>query len=198
MKKIAALFLALAMLLSLAACGGSKEEPFVEETPAQNALDPASPIPADVGGLTLTEQTFDDENLILRVPEGVTVTHDPMTDDFGHITVTSDDGAWVLYFQPYRMGLNLVNNVSGTAIYDGHNIKEDWSEDVSGTLAGFPIRVWANNTRKGWLHPSNENDAPGVDIVMDYGETLVGEWLGMHIRLEALDPQDDTNIYHYL
>ena len=198
MKRFAVFLLALAMLLSLAACGGKQEAPYVEETPTANALDPANPIPADTGTLTLTEQRFEEENLILRLPEGVTATREEPTEQFGHITVKSDDGVWALYFEPYTTGYNLVNNVDGTVIYDDHPIKEDWSRDVAGTVAGFPARIWANNIRKGWLHPSNPSDAPAVDIIVDYGETLVGRWYGMYVRLEAQEPTEDTNIYNLL
>ena len=70
-------------------------------------------------------------------------------------------------FRPNNFGINnTINNVSSSVNYNGNWIKTDWSQDVPATLAGFPSRVWANNTRKGWLHPSNENDAPGVDIVV--------------------------------
>jgi len=175
------------------------EAPFVEEEPAKNELDSASPIPGINKDYDLTEQKFEDENLILRLPEGVTAVNEGKGENKGHITVTDEEDGWKLMFRPDNFSLNnIINNVSNTVIYDGNEVKTDWSRDVSGTLAGFPIRVWANNTRKGWLHPSNESDTPAVDIVMDYGETLVGEWLGMHIRLEALNPTDDTNIYHYL
>ncbi len=220
MKKLLALLIALVMVLSLAACGkepapasptgpapetqsgqapGADALPFTEEEPPQNALDPASPIPGINFDYPLTEQVFEEENLILRLPEGVSAENEGRGQNMGHITVTDREDGWKLMFRPDNFSLgNLVNNVSATLIYDGNEIKTDWSQDVPGTLAGFPIRVWANNIRPGWLHPSNESDAPGVDIVMDYGETLVGEWLGMHIRLEALEPKDDTNIYHYL
>ena len=218
MKKRAYLYLLMAAaVLSLAGCGKKEpapaetstpaettapaetEAPFVEEEPAKNELDPSSPIPGINKEYDLTEEVFEDENLIIRVPEGVKAVNEGRGDNIGHITVTDEEDGWKLMFRPNNFSIgNIVNNVSGTVIYDGNEIKTDWSQDVAGTLAGFPIRVWANNIRKGWLHPSNESDAPAVDIVMDYGETLVGEWLGMQIRLEALDPKDDTNIYHYL
>jgi|GEM_PF-1045829 len=175
------------------------EAPFVEEEPAKNELDASNPIPGINKEYAMTEQVFEEENLKLMLPEGVEAVNEGRGENRGHITVTDKENGWKLMFRPDNFSLNnMVNNVSGTVIYDGNPIKTDWSQDVSGTLAGFPVRIWANNIRKGWLHPSNESDAPAVDIIMDYGETLVGEWLGMHIRLEALDPKDDTNIYHYL
>ena len=206
------LIIGAAAVLGLTACNSSSkntdqttaaptetEAPFVEEEPAKNELDTSSPIPGINKDYDLTEQVFEDENLILRLPEGVKAVNEGRGDNMGHITVTDEENGWKLMFRPDNFSLNnIVNNVSNTVIYDGNVVKTDWSKDVAGTLSGFPVRVWANNIRKGWLHPSNENDAPGVDIIMDYGETLVGEWLGMHIRLEALDPKDDTNIYHYL
>ena len=222
-KRILALILAAVMALALAACGqkapepqptsaptqapaatqtpapAPEETPFVEEEPAKNELDPANPIPGINREYELTEQVFAEENLKLMLPAGVTAVNEGRGKNIGHITVTDEENGWKLMFRPDNFSINnIVNNVKASVNYDGNWIKTDWSQDVPGTLAGFPVRVWANNIRNGWLHPSNESDAPAVDIVMDYGETLVGEWLGMHIRLEALDPQDDTNIYHYL
>ena len=216
MKRLLAMLLALCLIVALAACGDdagspassgqepasqetpAEETPFVEEQPPANALDDANPIPADTGTLTLTPQTFADANLILNLPEGVTVREEERTENFAHIYVTDDEGKWVLRFEPYIRGDNLVNNIDSTLIYDGNAIKEDWSRDVPATLAGFPARVWANNTRKGWLYPENESDEPAVDIVVDYGETLAGPWYGMYIRLDAQNPTEDTNIYELL
>ena len=201
------------LVLGLAACGGGNkpaettaapaatqaEAPFVEEEPPKNELDASNPIPGINKEYQLTEQTFEEENLILRLPEGVTAVNEGRGENSGHITVTDEEDGWKLMFRPNNFSLNnLINNVDTTVNYAGNNIKEDWSRDVSTTLAGFPARVWANNIRKGWLHPANESDAPAVDIILDYGDTLVGEWLCMQIRLEALEPKDDTNIYHYL
>ncbi len=226
-RKTTALLLSAAMLVSLAACGGGQkpaettaaakataaattaapataapaptEAPFVEEEPAKNELDPASPIPAINKEYDLTEQVFEDENLRLMLPEGVEAVNEGRGENLGHITVTDKEDGWKLMFRPTNFALgNIVNNVQTSVKYDGNWVKTDWSQDVPGTLAGFPARVWANNIREGWLHPSNETDTPAVDIILDYGETLVGEWLGMQIRLEALDPQKATDIYHYL
>ena len=215
-KKTYVFMLAVTAALALTACGGSKpaettaaapaapapaetEAPFVEEEPPKNELDPSSPIPGINKEYALTEEVFEDENLILRLPEGVTAVNEGRGETTGHITVTDEEDGWKLMFRPNNFSINnMVNNVQASINYDGNWIKTDWSQDVAGTLAGFPVRVWANNIRKGWLHPSNESDAPAVDIIMDYGETLVGEWLGMQIRLEALEPKEDTNIYHSL
>ena len=84
-KRFLPVLLAAAVVLNLAACGQKQasgttaaqtfappteaakaaEQPYVEEHPAQNVLDPAKPIPADTGTLELTEQKFEEENLIL-------------------------------------------------------------------------------------------------------------------------------------
>ena len=37
-----------------------------------------------------------------------------------------------------------------------------------------------------------------MDMVLDYGETLVGRWYGMHVRLTAQNPTEATNIYELL
>ena len=220
-KRFLPVLLAAAVVLNLAACGKTEpssttaaqtfappaeaaeeaEQPYVEEHPAQNALDPAKPIPADTGTLELTEQKFEEENLILKLPEGVTVEREEPTKGYGKIVVKSDDGAWKIRFRPYReVGAynTIVNNVTSTIKYAGNEIKTDWSKDVKQDLAGFQARVWANNIREGWLHPSNETDTPAVDIVLDYGETLAGSWYGLYIRLEAQEPVKDTNIYDLL
>ena len=219
-KRWLPVLLAGAVVLNLAACGKKEpagttaaptfaapteaaeaEQPYVEELPAQNALDPAKPIPADTGTLELKEQKFEDENLILKLPEGVTVEREEPTKGYGKIVVKSDDGAWKIRFRPYReVGAynTIVNNVTSTIKYAGNEIKTDWSKDAKQDLAGFQARVWANNIREGWLHPSNETDTPAVDIVLDYGETLAGSWYGLYIRLEAQEPVKDTNIYDLL
>ena len=216
-RKVLSVILAAAVILSFTGCGKKKpaettaapttapaaaaptEAPFVEEEPAKNELDKKNPIPGINKEYRLTEQKFEEENLILRLPEGVSAVNEGRGENHGHITVTDQEDGWKLMFRPTNFSLgNMVNNVDTSANYAGNWIKEDWSRDVSTTLAGFPARVWANNIRKGWLHPSNENDAPAVDIILDYGDTLVGEWLGMQVRLEALEPKNDTNIYHYL
>ena len=211
MKKHILILTASVFALALSACGGGEKpaepaqteaEAWVEELPAKNELDPANPIPADTGTLELHEQVFEAENLKLMLPDGVSAVEEAQAKELGgigRVTVTDDAGEWKLMFRTHNFALgNVVNNVSNTTIYDGNSVKTDWSKDVPATLAGFPARVWANNTRKGWLHPSNENDAPGVDIVVDYGETLVGQWLGLQIRLEAANPTEDTNIYEIL
>lgn len=177
---------------------GQDEVPYVEELPAANTLDAANPIPADTGTLALTPVTFEDANLILNLPEGTTATEGEGTDNNASICVTSDDGVWKLYFEPYKDGRNLLSFITTSIKYGGEPIKQDWSQDVSTTLGGFPVRVWANNILVGWLRPENRQDSPAVDLIVDYGETLAGPWYGMHIRLEAQNPTDDTNIYELL
>ena len=101
MKRIVALLLALCMILSLAACGkkaslsetikdpgkdspadsAGQELPYVEEVPSANVLDARCPIPADTGTLELTPVTFEDANLILNLPEGVTAREAEGTDN---------------------------------------------------------------------------------------------------------------------
>ena len=174
------------------------EAPYEAQKPLENKLDEKTPIPGDTGTLTLTEQVFETENLKLMLPEGVSVEYEEPDKNMGHVTVKSDDGVWKLLFRPYIFGYSLPNNVDSTIIYDGHPIKEDWSRDIHQELAGFDARVWANNIREGWLHPSNEQDAPAVDILLDYGETLAGPWYGLYVRLEAQEPTKETNIYDLL
>lgn len=220
MKKILAILLALAMIFSLAACGDKGgvapssvedgnnplaveqgdpvEEPYVEEVPAANVLDAANPIPADTGTLALTAQEFPEANLILNLPEGVTARLEETENGQTFVYVTDDAGLWQLRFEPVIYVNNAVNNASNNMIYAGQSIKQDWSEDVPTTLGGFPARVWANNILPGWLYPDNEQDIPAVDVVVDYGETLVGRWYGMHIRLTAQNPTEETNIYELL
>ena len=215
MKKVLVLLLTLCMLLSMAACGGdsisntvkdnngdpgsSKDEaPYVEEVPASNALDTASPIPADTGTLELSPVSFEAANLTLNLPEGVTAVEEEGTDNNASIRVSSDDGTWVMWFEPFIRGEYSLSWAESNLYYGDDSIKQDWSQDIPTTLAGFPARVWANNILPGWLHPENRVDTPAVDIHIEYGETLVGPWYGMHVRLETQNPTVDTNIYEIL
>ena len=218
MKRGIMILLALVMLLSLAACGKGEpvkendkapaatetvetpeaDAPYVEEVPAANVLDDKNPIPADTGTLELTPVTFADANLTLNLPEGVSAKEVPGTDNNARICVSSEDGVWKIWFEPYKDGRNLLSFVTTTMIYAGDSIKQDWSQDVPTQLGGFPARVWANNILPGWLYPENRQDTPAVDVILDYGETLVGPWYGMQIRLEAQNPTYETNIYELL
>jgi len=95
MKKTLTVLLILCMLLSMAACQGdtikdaandpgtdspNAEAPYVEEVPSSNTLDASSPIPGDTGTLELTPVTFENANLTLNLPEGVTAVEEEGTD----------------------------------------------------------------------------------------------------------------------
>ena len=168
MKRIVALLLALCMILCLAACGkeaslsdtkkdpaktpsAEQKGPYVEEVPAANALDTKNPIPADTGTLELKPVTFESANLTLNLPEGVSAKEEPGTDNNASILVTSDDGVWKMWFEPYKDGRNLLSFVTTTMIYAGDSIKQDWSQEVPTQLSGFPARVSASNILPGWL-----------------------------------------------
>lgn len=177
MKRGIMILLALVMLLSLAACGKGEtvkendkapaatetvetpeaDAPYVEEVPAANVLDEKNPIPADTGTLELTPVTFADANLTLNLPEGVSAKEVPGTDNNARICVSSEDGVWKIWFEPYKDGRNLLSFVTTTMIYAGDSIKQDWSQDVPTQLSGFPARVWANNILPGWLYPENRH-----------------------------------------
>ncbi len=75
--------------------------------------------------------------------------------------------------------------------------KIDWSEEVTGTLAGFPIRAWANNIA-GEPKKDRESEVPAVDILVDYGETFAGRYYGMYVRLEYQNPEKGSDIYELL
>ena len=217
MKRILALLLAFCMALCLAACGKTEPEPaaaeapqaaepetpddgYIEELPAKNELDPASPIPADTGALALHEEAFDEYNLNLLLPDGVTASIEERGSRIGtsSVLVTSGDGVWQIEFMPYVLAGFLENNIEQTLIYDGQDIKTDRSGPIETTIEGFPAKVWANNMHPGWLNPTNEMEVPSVDIVIDYGDTYVGKWYGMAVRLKAQEPAEDTNIYELL
>lgn len=174
-----------------------KDKPYTEVKASSNSLDPSKPIPEDTGTLELTEQVFSDENLKLKLPTGVTVEHEPISEGAGHITVKDDNGVWKLIFTPYSNN-NHISGIDTTVIYDGNPVKTDWSRGVETTLSGMKAKVWANNIRKGWINPSNPTEVQQVDIVMDFGETLVGPWYGLYVRLEPMNPTEDTNIYDIL
>ena len=219
MKKVIALLLALCVLLPLVACGkdkplseaitdpaknpssatsGESDKPYVEEVPTANVLDEKNPIPADTGTLELKPVTFESVNLVLNLPEGVTARETQSDSGDAAVAVADDNGRWVLYFEPFKRGEYLYNNVESVFYYGEDCIKQDWSRDAATELAGFPARVWANNTLRGWLMPDDRLSCPGVDVLVDYGETLVGPWYGLHIRLEAQNSDEDTNIYELL
>ncbi len=218
MKKLLSLLLAFLMLFQLVSCANENEntsiedgnnplaieqvdpvdEPYVEEVPSSNALDAANPIPADTGTLSLTPTEFPEANLILNLPEGVTARLEEDVSGSIFVYVTDNAGLWQIRFEPVIHLSNALNNAGNNMYYAGQSIKQDWSENVQTTLGGFSTSVWANNILPGWLYPDNEQDVPAVDMVVDYGETLVGRWYGMHIRLTAQNPTEDTNIYEVL
>ena len=137
-------------------------------------LDAKNPIPADTGTLELKPVTFESVNLVLNLPEGVTARETQSDSGDAAVAVADDNDRWVLYFEPFKRGEYLYNNVESVFYYGDDCIKQDWSRDVATELAGFPARVWANNTLRGWLMPDSRPSCPGVDVLVDYGETLVG------------------------
>ncbi len=203
MKKILFMgFLSLALILT--ACSKGKEEP-----PIVNALDEQQPIPPDTGKLKLTEQRFEDAKLILQLPKGVTAAEGETDEYHSYVNITDDAGVWEIKMDSFVNGNDLAHNVAqnwGYALHEDEDSEKetgrfskkiDWSQDVAGTLAGFPARIWANNTA---LEPQESNPlyVPAVDIILDYGDTNVGRYYGLYVRLQFQHPVENDNIYEIL
>ena len=217
MKRFLAMLLALAMIFSLAACGGKTEgseapadsgeaagsgeaapgggdEPYVDEPAAVNALDPETPIPPDTGTLELVEQTFDIPQLTIA---GTADMKMEAVED--GVTVTSGDGVWTITFLPFEnhQKANLVNAITNYYISAGVDVFPDRSEAET-TLAGFPAEVYARNVHEEYLNPEDEEYVPALEILINYGSAQVGKWAGLRIRLTSNDFENYANIYDVL
>ena len=201
MKKLLALLLALLMLLSLAACGKTatdggnplaieQEEPYVEETPPANELDPSSPIPADTGTLALTEQVFEEENLKLMLPEGVT-TPDGVTYSAGGITATFParwevkvgENGFVTYFHSENLtgGVNF-GTVGGG---DPAQLVSHWEgEEITKSYGGLNFNgVIMKNE-------SDDQESPPTYTMRLYGPYSGERTLSVFANLRGFQPED--------
>ena len=201
MKKLLALLLALLMLLSLAACGKTatdgdnplaieQEEPYVEETPPANELDPSSPIPADTGTLALTEQVFEEENLKLMLPEGVT-TPDGVTYSAGGITATFParwevkvgENGFVTYFHSENLtgGVNF-GTVGGG---DPAQLVSHWEgEEITKSYGGLNFNgVIMKNE-------SDDQESPPTYTMRLYGPYSDERTLSVFANLRGFQPED--------
>ncbi len=205
MKKQLAILAALviAMTSVMAACGDKKSKDssssmkeaavkeFTEEKPASNAFDTSSPVPADTGTLELSEQSFEDQQLTLALPEGVTASAEG--DD---IIVKSDDGQWQIRFsQRNTNGWVTENN----QIYSGYDLWKSGNPDADDcdlTLAGYSGHIYAKN--EDHIRDDEIKEQARLDITLDYGDKAVGKWNGLWITLTAQEIKEDTNIYELL
>ena len=201
MKKLLALLLALLMLLSLAACGKTatdgdnplaieQEEPYVEETPPANELDPSSPIPADTGTLALTEQVFEEENLKLMLPEGVT-TPDGVTYSADGITATFParwevkvgENGFVTFFHSEKMtgGVNF-GTVGGG---DPAQLVSHWEgEEITKSYGGLNFNgVIMKNE-------SDDQESPPTYTMRLYGPYSGERTLSVFANLRGFQPED--------
>ena len=201
MKKLLALLLALLMLLSLAACGKTatdgdnplaieQEEPYVEETPPANELDPSSPIPADTGTLALTEQVFEEENLKLMLPEGVT-TPDGVTYSADGITATFParwevkvgENGFVTFFHSEKMtgGVNF-GTVGGG---DPAQLVSHWEgEEITKSYGGLNFNgVIMKNE-------SDDQESPPTYTMRLYGPYSDERTLSVFANLRGFQPED--------
>ena len=209
MKRLLALCLALSLILALSACGKSQstfshaidsfpeapvETPYVDQPAAANVLDAVTPIPPDTGTLELVEQTFDIPQLTVSYTEDMQVAADG--DD---VVVTSGDGVWTIRFQPFVSihRTNLINDITNYYISAGEEVFPDRSEAET-TLAGFPAHVYARNIHEEYVNHQEEFMVPSVEIILDYGSTLVGKWAGLRVRLTSNDYANYSNIYDVL
>ena len=204
MKQRTTAFMALAMTVSLAGCGGgeapapaaSSAASSVAEQPVvvANELDQQTPIPAYSGSLALSEQVFSAQQL------GVSVTADmAVSEEDGAVYVKPADGVWTIMFQPYgnHEKTNLINHLTNYYTSAGLEVFPDRSEAET-TFMGFATSVYARNIDEQYYLPEEEQYIPSVNLLMDYGTTLVGEWAGMRVRLTTDDYEGHANIYEVL
>lgn len=199
--------LAMAMTVSLAGCGGGEapapapatQASTAQEAPAapvevKNELDQANPIPSYSGSLSLTESTFAASQLAVSTTAGMGVS-----EDGADVTVKAEDGTWSILFAPFgnHQKETLINNISNYYVSAGLEVFPDRSEAKT-TLAGFNAEVFARNIDEQYYKPDEDTYVPSVNIILDYGDTLVGEWAGMRVRLLTEDYENAPNIYEVL
>lgn len=219
MKRTAAALLALIMVLGVTGCGKKKESNNDESSAAdtvvtdaedsmgdvidivqpepettENKLDENSPIPSYNGGVSLTEQTFELENLTLKLPQGVTAQ-----DNETNVTVLAADGRWRLTFTPvdYETETDLRATVENDLNGSLANAVYGDIDSAETKLAGFDTKVYAKNIFDKWYN-ANSAYYQSVDIFMDYGSELAGQWNGMYIKLDAAGYESNQNIYDLL
>lgn len=202
-KKLFELLL-LCVPLTLAACGKSEkpepkkdvadvtEAPESTNTPMPlpNALIREKPLPADSGELELTKQEYPQFHLNLNLPEGTEGSADEKK-----AVVTDKDGIWEMEFQPFQASLKstIVSNIENEYSYDGETVFPD-RDDMDATIQGYDAHIYSTNIKENWIDPES-GTVPAVDIVVDYGNTLVGQWNGLWIHLISTEYEEHDNIY---
>lgn len=219
MKRTAAALLALIMVLTVTGCSKKKDnnddDSKVQEVVTDgedsiaevvdttlpepetkiNALDKNSPVPKYEGGLSLSEQRFDLANLTLKLPQGINVEEN----EEGLITVLAKDGRWRLTFTPVDFAAqtqtrSAVENELNGSLAD--TVYAD-IDSADADIQGFSARVYAKNIYDKWYN-ANANYYQSVDIFMDYGDEIAGQWNGMYIRLDTAGYETNENIYELL
>lgn len=171
----------------MAGCGSGPVE-------IKNELDHSNPLPQD-SGVKVTEQTFDEENLTLGLPSGVTAelkaTEVPGS-SAQDIYVTKEGANWQFIFHPisgpsgnYKHNLTSFRDAAFVADYD----------TCEGQIQGMNAEFYAWNVGDGHLDASTRYHQPAYDIVIDYGETAVGAWTALSVDLQS---SVQTNIYELI
>ncbi|MBR0091486.1 MAG: leucine-rich repeat protein [Lachnospiraceae bacterium] len=195
--------LAMAMTVSLAGCGGGEapatQASTAQEAPAapvavKNELDQANPIPSYSGSLSLTETTFGAQQIAVATTADMSISE--TAED---VTVASADGTWSILFRPFgnHQKETLINNISNYYVSAGLEVFPDRSEAKT-NFAGFDAEIFARNIDEQYYNAQEEEYIPSVNIILDYGDTIVGEWAGMRIRLQTEDYAKTPNIYEVL
>lgn len=165
----------------------TEEEETVVRKPL-TSLDKSSPIP-EYFGVPAPSQELDlaRQRLNIGLPEGVTAEEQE-----DRITVTGK--GFELEFFPVRTGED--SGFEESTDFGGNAAYRD-TDSADTTVLGYSAKVKAANVNEEYIDPG-KGVVPEADIYVDYGETPVGKWGGLWIRLTSDDPDADTNIYNLL
>ncbi|MBR1724826.1 MAG: leucine-rich repeat domain-containing protein, partial [Ruminococcus sp.] len=208
MKRRLAFLLAIVMIFGTAAAGCGKKDkssgaqkaaeasaeeiPYEEELPLANELIHEAPIPADTGTLELTEQSYDDMGLMLRLPSDVTAQQ---TEE--GITVTDDAGSWTMSFTPFTQGEYYTRRAA--ADHGSGDSREYREADRCDTeFKGFQGFISTANIQSTGYSVNDGERIPELDLLLDYGSEYVGKWAGVQVTLRPTGSYSDTNIYELL
>ena len=172
MKRILSILLALALCVSLLGACGKKESISYE-------LDPAHPLPAD-SGAKVTEQTFAELCLTLGLPSGFAAEVRQEEDAYGEehpvLYVTKEGAAWQIALEPMLPEMHSLYNTNHNL--SGNDDLYEYFSACESTFQGMKANYYAKCIQDGKVGATGKA-YPSYDIVVDYGDTAVGQYIGL-------------------